>query len=105
MPDRDPFHAWAIVELFGHTRIAGLVSEEQIGGATFIRVDIPNDQDTRRTTRYLGPSAIYSITPVEELIARRLAESIRYRPVQPYELPERTVEAIPFGDDREEDDE
>jgi hypothetical protein len=35
------FDQWCIVELFGHTKIAGKVSEAQIGGQSFIRVDVP----------------------------------------------------------------
>jgi len=35
------FKEWAILELMGHRRLAGLVSEQQIGGASFIRIDIP----------------------------------------------------------------
>ena len=36
------FEGWAILELMGHRRLAGLLSETQIGGAAFIRIDVPN---------------------------------------------------------------
>ncbi|MDD2657785.1 MAG: hypothetical protein PHD04_03970 [Candidatus Pacebacteria bacterium] len=35
------FDEWAIIDLFGHQKIAGRVSEQQIGGASFVRVDVP----------------------------------------------------------------
>ncbi len=37
----DKFEQFAIVELFGHQIIAGLVSEQVIGGQGFVRVDVP----------------------------------------------------------------
>ena len=35
------FEQWAIVEIFGHQRIAGKVTEQTIGGCSFVRVDVP----------------------------------------------------------------
>ena len=32
---------WAIVELFGHQRIAGKISEHAVGGCSFVRIDVP----------------------------------------------------------------
>ena len=37
----ETFEHWCIVELFGHQRIAGKVSEQTIGGGAFVRVDVP----------------------------------------------------------------
>ncbi len=31
----------AVVELFGHQRIAGKVTEQTVGSATFVRIDVP----------------------------------------------------------------
>ena len=81
---------WCIVELFGHARIAGHVTEEEIAGCGFIRVDVPtlpargNMPEQQGFTRLFGPSAIYSITPVDEVIATRAAESMRVEPVNVY---------------------
>ena len=33
------FDSWAIVEIFGHQTFAGRVTEQAIGGASFVRVD------------------------------------------------------------------
>ena len=84
----DKFEQWAIVELFGHQRIAGLVSEDSIGGCTFVRVDVPKDGGEGFTfTRYLGNGAIYAINIVDETIAREAAKRIGSRPVYGYDLP------------------
>ena len=37
------FNCWAIVELFGHRKLGGRVSEAMIGGAAMIRIDIPRE--------------------------------------------------------------
>ena len=39
--------AWAIVEALGHNLFAGKVSEHVIGGAGFIRVDVPELPERR----------------------------------------------------------
>lgn len=76
------FQAWAIVELFGHQRCAGRISEQTIGGETFIRVDIPKS-DGSEYTRLFGKGAIYCINICEEATAREYA-SRTYAPLQPY---------------------
>ena len=81
------FHVWAIVEIFGHERLAGEVSEARIGGCAFVRVDVPAIGTQPAFTRLYGEKAIYSITPVEESLARRAAEGMQVRPVNVYLLP------------------
>ncbi|HXF62313.1 MAG TPA: hypothetical protein VNK95_11895 [Caldilineaceae bacterium] len=82
------FETWAVIELFGHQKIAGLVTEAAIGGCNLIRVDVPATDRQPAYTRYFGPGAIYSITPVSEEIARSVLAYIRPRPVSPYMLPQ-----------------
>jgi hypothetical protein len=36
------FEGWVILELMGHRRLAGYLSEQQIGGASFLRIDVPS---------------------------------------------------------------
>ena len=82
------FDTWALVELMGHSRIAGRVTDATIGGATFIRVDVPETSGGQPShTRYFSPAAIYGISPVTEEIARGLAEELDNRPFNVYELP------------------
>src|SRR5262249_35608737 len=70
------FEHWCLVELFGHQRIAGFVSEATIGGGAFVRVDVPNPHgEGDLYTRHFGPAAIYAINPttkeeVFELVGR-----------------------------------
>ena len=75
---------WAIVELMGHRRLAGKVSEVEMFGTTLLRLDVPG---TPGSTQFYGGSSIYCLTPVSEDLARSLAQ--RYQPalVQRWELP------------------
>jgi hypothetical protein len=75
------FEHWALVELFGHQRIAGKVTEAEIGGGKFIRVDVPAIGGQQPITKYYGPAAIYGITPVTEETAIALAGRIDAMPV------------------------
>lgn len=94
------FDQWCLVELFGHARIAGRVSEQTIGGCAFVRVDVPATPNAEAFTKLYGNSAIYAITPVTEEICRAAAVSYQVTPVQPYDIPElrslRSQSALPF---------
>lgn len=79
----DTFEGWAVVELMGHRRLAGKVSEQEIAGAAFLRLDVPAEQPV---TQFYSASAVYCITPTTEEIARGLAARIRPAPVHRYEL-------------------
>lgn len=87
--DEEPaFREWAVVEVMGHQRFAGLVTEQTIGGASFIRVDVPAiGEDQPAFTKILGASSIFAITPCDEASARAIAESFRSRPVSQFILP------------------
>lgn len=84
-----PFDQWAIVEVFGHVRLAGHVTEAMIGGGAFIRVDVPEVAGQPAFTRFYGQGAIYSITLVTEEVARRAAEAVRERALTVYIPPVR----------------
>lgn len=73
--------SWALVELFGHQRIVGYLSQQTFGMGVLFRVDVPDltkDGKTVRRgfTRYFGLSAIYSITPCDEPTVRRLLPDV-----------------------------
>ena len=88
MEEKTAFNEWALVELFGHQKIVGKVSETSLAGGAFLRVDVPALGDSPAFTRFYGPGAIYSINPVTEDIARGLMTRYRNEPVSRYELPQ-----------------
>lgn len=78
---KERFEHWALVELFGHQRIAGKVTEAEIGGGKFIRVDVPAIGTRQPVTKFYGPTAIYCISPTTEETAIALAGRIDAMPV------------------------
>jgi hypothetical protein len=109
MSEQTPtFDVWAIVELFGHARIAGRVCEQVIAGQGFLRVDVPLLPENKYHpaqqgfTRLYGPGAIYSITPVSMDVAIQAASSMRVNQVNVY-MTVPMLEAETEGDEDEED--
>lgn len=82
----EQFEGWVILELMGHRRLAGYLREQQIGGASFLRLDVPGD-DGAVATQFYSPSAVYCITPTTEDTANAVAKLTRVAPVQRWELP------------------
>lgn len=97
----EQFEGWAIVELMGRRRLAGFVTEQQIAGASFLRLDIAGpdtkvDEDGPETTQaggfeggttqFYSPSAVYCITPTTQDIAVAVGRQSHPAPVQRFEL-------------------
>jgi len=82
----EKFELTAVVELFGHTKMAGKVTEQSIGVATFIRVDVPETCQQPKFTRLLNPSAIYAINPVTEEVMFQMAEMITSKPIDSWDI-------------------
>ena len=110
------FSQWCILELMGHRRLAGLVTEQEIAGHGFLRLDVPGDlADVHATgalwtaTQFYSPSSVYCMTPTTEANARRIAAYNKPEPATKWELeradrePGRDVE-VGFGDDDDDDD-
>lgn len=103
---------WAIVELFGHKRLAGFVSSQVVGSGALVRIDVPaTDADSRPATaeysKFVGNAAIYGITPVTEEVARRAAREIeRWNDPLPISLPQLAAgtSAADVPDDQDDSD-
>lgn len=87
MDDTDtagPFAEWVILELMGHRRLAGYLTEVELAGKGFLRLDIPTAPGV---TQYYSPTSVYAITPTTEQMARAVAAGSNPAPVQYWELP------------------
>jgi len=84
----EKFETWGIVELFGHQRIAGRLSEKSLAGVNMLRCDIPIDKDDPEKFRtvYHGGAAIYGLHPTDEAIARAAAFAGVSRPAYEYQV-------------------
>jgi hypothetical protein len=88
-----PQELWAVVELFGHQRIAGQVSEYNLGG-TFVRVDVPAVNGRPGFTKLFGNSAIYGLTFVDRDVALAAAEKLGIAPISKWDVAAMTTEAV-----------
>ena len=101
------FELNAVVELFGHQRISGKVSEQSIGVATFVRIDVPETTQQPKFTRIVNPSAIYAINPVTEEVMLQMAEMITAKPIDSWDIQtmQRKLMALKENNNKTEEDE
>jgi len=112
MQQPEKFDVWALIELFGHSRIAGRVTECNLGGAAFLQVDVPETEKNPAFTRILNPSAIYAINPLDEDSARNYAERIDAAPIKSWDVKEfmekanknKMISAAAASDESEDDE-
>lgn len=90
---------WVVLELLGHLKLAGRVTEEERFGTKLGRIDIPME-DGSFVTRYFSGAAVYGMTPVTETVARQVAKGLSHYPVQPWGYPKQ----ITTNSYREDDD-
>ncbi|MGI5288061.1 hypothetical protein ACQEVF_32615 [Nonomuraea polychroma] len=100
MTETTTFDEWVILELMGHRRLAGRVTEVTIAGGAFLRIDIPRGDDRPPMTQYYAPGSVYALTPTTEALARRAAALFRPAPVSRWELA--SVAPVNYGDDLDE---
>jgi len=85
---------WCILELMGHRRLGGNVSEVTIAGVAMLRIDVPlvggvceaKEFSSPFATQYYSGASIYCITPTTEQVARAVAYRAQPEPVQRWEL-------------------
>lgn len=83
---QEKFDLWCVVELFGHAKIAGRCTEQNIAGTNMLRVDVPETAVQPSFTRFFGSSAIYAINPVDEATAKYYAERLEQKPIESYDV-------------------
>jgi hypothetical protein len=102
-PEKEPqpLRAWALVELFGHQRVVGVVTAEPVEFPGLVRVDVPdlivNGEVKRKGfTRYLGKAALYGVTPIDEKAAMEMLPHVDGTPSRPMTLRSYNREAEPY---------
>ena len=88
-----------VVDLMGHVVVAGFLSEQAIGGASFIRLDVPEIEGQKAYTKFYGPSAVYSITPVDHETMLTAVRAYCHQPIDVYRLVVPVRQQIPAGPD------
>lgn len=102
MSEDTKFETWAVIEVMGHKRYAGFVTEQTVAGAAFVRVDVPECEDLPAFTKLLGAGSIYAITPCTEETAKAFAAKLRERAFKTYEAPRLTQLDLTEGGPRDD---
>ena len=101
--ERAAFEEWALVEIMGHVKLAGRVSEATMFGTALCRVDVyPGDATEPLVTRMYGGASIYCITPISEATARAFALGHQPEPVARWELPAPRPARVEADDDEDD---
>ncbi len=90
----EKFDVWAILELMGHVKLAGHITEVELGGGKLMRIDIPPVPPCEGFTKFFGVGAIYSMTPVSEEVARGVAATVLAEPIKAWDLPDEWTEKL-----------
>lgn len=104
--ENEKFDLWCMVELFGHQKIAGRCTEQNVAGTNMLRIDVSETSSQPAFTRFLSSGAIYAINPVTEDVAKQLAENFQVGPVTTWEIKkivEREVLALQSGESSDSD--
>lgn len=81
------FEGWAVIEVLGHRRLAGYVTDVAMFGTAMCRIDIPGEDGATLGTQYYSGNSLFSVTPCSEEVARAVAKQNQPRPVQTWEMP------------------
>ena len=82
----DKFDLFCMVELFGHNKIAGKCTEQNIAGVNMLRVDVPETTKQPAFTKFYNGTAIYAINPITEEVANDIANKLSNAPITVYEV-------------------
>ncbi|KEQ31235.1 hypothetical protein N180_03020 [Pedobacter antarcticus 4BY] len=102
--ENEKFDLWCLVELFGHSKIAGKCTEQNIAGSNMLRVDVPETSKSGAFTKYYGAGAIYAINPVTEEVARTFADSLNVAPVNPWDVKKLHDKVLSLGPESQDED-
>lgn len=81
---KETLETWAYIEIMGHSRIAGRVSERKMGTQVMLQVDVPKTDEGFSHPELFSPSAIFSIKPTTEEWCRSFCKARVNYEVLPY---------------------
>lgn len=91
------FETWGVLQIMGHKKYAGYISEQAIAGAAMVRIDVPAVDGRPAFTELFGVGSIYAISPTSEEVAREIAKGLRITPVTEWDFSEELRAVIETG--------
>lgn len=82
--NQETIETWAYIEIMGHNRIAGRLSERKVGIQVMLQVDVPKPDEGFSHTELFSPSSIFSIKPTTEEWCRKFVGARVNYDVLPY---------------------
>lgn len=83
------FDYWAVVELLGRTQYAGHVCTTEVGGASMLKLTVPEVKNQEVTlpefVKFINHQSVFAITPVSEEYAKQMAVQLSNHPVEGYD--------------------
>ena len=87
--EKEKLQEFAVVEMMGHRKIVGKITESDIGLSSLLRVDVLNREGGFDRTEYIGQGSIYCLTIVTEEAAKAAAASNSPAPTWAWNIPQR----------------
>lgn len=96
---------WAYVEIMGHSKVAGRISERKVGINVMLQIDVPKPDEGFSHSVIYSPSSIFSIQPTTEEWCRKWVKARIEYPVLPYIPPTKQLTSASDNDNYIEDEE
>lgn len=90
----EKFEIWALVELMGHNKIAGRVTEHKFGNQSMLRVDVPAVGNLPAFSKIIAVNAVYAINPLTEEDATEYAAQLKATPLDVWDMQNLFTERI-----------
>jgi hypothetical protein len=82
-PTIERLEMWAFIEIYGHKRLAGKVTQRNLGTEVMFQVDVPKGETEFSHSQLYSPKAIFSMTPTNEAWCRKWAAKAEEYDVAP----------------------
>lgn len=101
-PSAEEIQAWAYLELFGHSKIAGRLTTRKLGTEVMFQVDVPKGDTELSHSELFNPKAVFSIKPTTEAWCRKWALAARSYDHSPLPFIPETRQIEDAGPDEDE---
>lgn len=99
--NKQQLQAFALIEIMGHSKVVGMVTESDISAKNLLRVDVIQPDGAVNRTEYIGTGSIYRMTIITREAALALASNMQsqVRPPWAWEIPQPVSRQLEPGDE------